>query len=71
MPYEYYIKRRVEFSDTDMAGIVHFARFFVFMEAAEHAFYVRWGRALRPNGRATGSGAQADGVLRISESGPV
>ena len=38
MPYEYYTKRRVEFSDTDMAGIVHFARFFVFMEAAEHAF---------------------------------
>ncbi|MEL7060204.1 MAG: thioesterase family protein [Acidobacteriota bacterium] len=28
--------RRVEFADTDMAGIVHFARFFVFMEAAEH-----------------------------------
>jgi YbgC/YbaW family acyl-CoA thioester hydrolase len=26
----------VEFSDTDMAGIVHFARFFTFMEAAEH-----------------------------------
>ena len=30
--------RLVEFSDTDMAGIVHFARFFVFMESAEHAF---------------------------------
>ncbi len=28
--------RRVEFSDTDAAGIVHFARFFVFMESAEH-----------------------------------
>ena len=31
------IRRRVEFSDTDMGGIVHFSRFFVFMEAAEHA----------------------------------
>ncbi len=30
--------RRVEFADTDMAGIVHFARFFVFMETAEHEF---------------------------------
>jgi YbgC/YbaW family acyl-CoA thioester hydrolase len=30
--------RRVEFSDTDMAGIVHFANFFRFMEAAEHAY---------------------------------
>jgi 4-hydroxybenzoyl-CoA thioesterase/acyl-CoA thioester hydrolase len=30
--------RRVEFADTDMAGIVHFANFFRFMEAAEHEF---------------------------------
>ena len=28
MPHEYHTKRRIEFSDTDMAGIVHFARFF-------------------------------------------
>ena len=38
MPYEYHTKRRIEFSDTDMAGIVHFSRFFVFMETAEHEF---------------------------------
>jgi acyl-CoA thioester hydrolase len=31
-------KRRIEFSDTDMAGIVHFANFFRFMEAAECEF---------------------------------
>ena len=31
-------KRRVEFGDTDMAGIVHFANFFRFMEAAECEF---------------------------------
>src|SRR5262245_57154716 len=31
-------RRLVEFSDTDMAGIVHFANFFRFMEAAEHAY---------------------------------
>lgn len=31
------VRRRVEFADTDMAGIVHFSRFFVFMETAEHA----------------------------------
>jgi acyl-CoA thioester hydrolase len=29
-------RRRVEFSDTDMGGIVHFSRFFVYMETAEH-----------------------------------
>ena len=31
-------RRRIEFSDTDMAGICHFARFFIFMETAEHEF---------------------------------
>jgi YbgC/YbaW family acyl-CoA thioester hydrolase len=30
--------RRIEFGDTDMAGIVHFSNFFRFMEAAECAF---------------------------------
>ncbi len=34
--YESHTQRRIEFADTDMAGIVHFARFFVFMETAEH-----------------------------------
>ncbi|HEX9945248.1 MAG TPA: thioesterase family protein [Thermoanaerobaculia bacterium] len=32
------VRRRVEFVDTDMSGIVHFSRFLVFMENAEHAF---------------------------------
>ena len=38
MAYEYRTKRRIEFADTDMAGIVHFSRFFVYMEAVEHEF---------------------------------
>jgi YbgC/YbaW family acyl-CoA thioester hydrolase len=38
MPYEFQFSRRVEFSDTDMAGIMHFSNFFRFMEAAETAF---------------------------------
>src|SRR5687767_1383765 len=29
---------RVEFADTDMAGIMHFANFFRLMERTEHAF---------------------------------
>ncbi len=33
---EIHTSRRVEFADTDMGGIVHFSRFFVFMETAEH-----------------------------------
>jgi acyl-CoA thioester hydrolase len=32
------ISRRVEFCDTDMAGIVHFANFFRYMEFAEVAY---------------------------------
>src|SRR5260221_14772436 len=38
MPYEFKHTRRVEFSDTDMAGIMHFSNFFRFMEATETAF---------------------------------
>jgi YbgC/YbaW family acyl-CoA thioester hydrolase len=30
--------RRIEFADTDMAGIVHFSNFFRFMESAEVEF---------------------------------
>lgn len=30
--------RRIQFSETDMAGIVHFSHFYRFMEEAEHAF---------------------------------
>lgn len=29
-------ERRVEFADTDMEGMVHFARFLVYLETAEH-----------------------------------
>lgn len=36
--HEFRARRRVEFSDTDMGGIVHFSRFFVFMETTEHLF---------------------------------
>jgi len=35
---EHTVRRRIEWADTDMAGIVHFARFLVFMETAEHRF---------------------------------
>src|SRR3954463_15010644 len=34
----FHVQRVIEFSDTDMAGIVHFANFFRYMEAAEHAY---------------------------------
>lgn len=39
MHHEYKTTRRVEFPDTDMAGIMHFTNFFKFMESTEHAFF--------------------------------
>jgi YbgC/YbaW family acyl-CoA thioester hydrolase len=39
MAYEFKSRRRVEFSDTDMAGIMHFSNFFRFIETAEHDFF--------------------------------
>lgn len=39
MAYEFRVQRRVEFSETDAAGIVHFSNLFRYMEQAEHAFF--------------------------------
>lgn len=39
MPYEYTLAHLVEFAETDMAGIVHFANYLRMMENAEHAFF--------------------------------
>jgi 4-hydroxybenzoyl-CoA thioesterase/acyl-CoA thioester hydrolase len=33
----FHVQRRVEFCETDAAGIAHFAAFFQYMEQAEHA----------------------------------
>src|SRR5208283_4279712 len=38
MPFEFRSRQRVEFADTDMAGIVHFSNFFRYMERVEHEF---------------------------------
>jgi YbgC/YbaW family acyl-CoA thioester hydrolase len=39
MPYEHTSSRRIEFSETDMAGLVHFSNFFKYMETAERDFF--------------------------------
>ncbi len=38
MAAEFHYKRRVEFCETDAAGIMHFSAYFQYMEQAEHAF---------------------------------
>jgi acyl-CoA thioester hydrolase len=39
LAHRFTFRKRVEFADTDVAGIMHFSNFFRFMEVAEHAFY--------------------------------
>ena len=39
MAYEFRITKRVEFAETDTAGIIHFTTLFRYMEEAEHAFF--------------------------------
>src|SRR5438552_16445493 len=46
MSYEFKVTRRVEFSETDMAGIVHYSNFFRYMETAEHAFFRSLGHSV-------------------------
>jgi acyl-CoA thioester hydrolase len=50
MPHEFKAVRRVEFSETDMAGIVHFSNFFRYMETAEHGFYRSLGHSVLLDG---------------------
>jgi len=49
-------RRRIEFYETDMAGIVHFSNFFRFMESTEHAFFRSLGLALHHQDGAAMSG---------------
>ena len=50
MAHNFIIRKRVEFSETDMAGIVHYSNFFRYMESAEHAFFRSLGLSIAPGG---------------------
>lgn len=60
MASEFKITRRVEFSETDMAGIVHYSNYFKYMETAEHAFFRSLGFSI-----VTKSGETAVGWPRV------
>lgn len=50
-PSVYVATRRVEFRDTDAAGIVHFSRFFTLMEESEHELLRHLGMSvMQPDG---------------------
>jgi acyl-CoA thioester hydrolase len=51
--------RRVQFSETDLAGIAHFSAFFRFMEEAEHALW-------RAAGLSIGAAEKTGGWPRVS-----
>jgi YbgC/YbaW family acyl-CoA thioester hydrolase len=63
MPTPFRTTRRVEFADTDMAGIMHFANFFRYMEAAEVEFLRSLGLSVR-----LGWEGQELGFPRVSAS---
>ena len=48
MASEYRLKRRVQFHETDTAGIVHFSWFYRYMEEAEHALWRSAGLSIAP-----------------------
>ena len=43
------IKRRVQFAETDMAGVLHFAAYYRLMEEVEHAFWRSTGLSVMTN----------------------
>jgi acyl-CoA thioester hydrolase len=48
----YRTTRRVEFRDTDAAGIVHFSAFYFYMESVEHEFLRQIGLSVHATGGA-------------------
>jgi len=48
MPSEFRLRRRVQFYETDAAGMVHFSWFFRYMEEAEHALWREAGLSIHP-----------------------
>jgi YbgC/YbaW family acyl-CoA thioester hydrolase len=50
MPREFTYRRRVQFYETDLAGIVHFSWYPRYMEEAEHAMWREAGLSIKPAG---------------------
>ena len=59
MPEGFIYTRRVQFSETDLAGIAHFSAYFRFMEEAEHALW-------RAAGLSIGAAEQTGGWPRVA-----
>jgi acyl-CoA thioester hydrolase len=51
---EHRLTRRVQFHETDAAGLVHFSAFFHYLEEAEHALWRAAGLSIHPPGTEVG-----------------
>jgi acyl-CoA thioester hydrolase len=58
---EHRLTRRVQFHETDAAGLVHFSVFFRYMEEAEHALWRAAGLSIHPPGTEVGFPRRATG----------
>ena len=54
MSFEFRLKRRVQFYETDAAGIVHFSTYFRYLEEAEHALWRDAGLSIAVRGSSIG-----------------
>ena len=54
LPGEFRYRRRVQFAETDLAGIVHFSWYFRYMEEAEHALWRAAGLTIARAGETMG-----------------
>ena len=54
MPSEFRYSRRVQFAETDLAGIVHFSTLFRYIEEAEHALWRSCGLSIAERGSTLG-----------------
>ena len=52
--FEHRLTRRVQFHETDAAGVVHFSRYFLYMEEAECALWRAAGLSIHPRGSEVG-----------------
>lgn len=69
---EFVYPRRVQFAETDLAGIVHFSMIFRYMEEAEHALWRAAGLSIAQRGSEVGwprvsAACEFRNVLRFEE----
>lgn len=55
MANEFTIQRRVQFAETDLAGVLHFSNYYRMMEELEHAFWRSLGESVVARGMEEGT----------------